>query len=269
VSAASHGDPVLHPVQDVDVRALIQSLPDRLRQPFLCTGTGPDFAAHCTEFAVYSSRAGSNTWTPTPAAATAGPGQAASAASLLLTGTAAYLLPPAGTLFAGPLTGAGLQPVQQVRGIASQLPMPCQTGPAQPDGQPSGALLAASGSAALELLCTGPSAVDGQRNTLYSSQDGGQTWQREGSAPAAGTAVFLSGSPSGALVLATSLGIEVSTDGGATWAPAGGTVPQGGFSYVGMTTATQGVAVPADPAQHAIWLTYDGGSTWLPSPVNA
>jgi RNA polymerase sigma-70 factor (ECF subfamily) len=35
VSAASHGDPVLHPAQDVDVRALIQSLPDRLRQPFL------------------------------------------------------------------------------------------------------------------------------------------------------------------------------------------------------------------------------------------
>jgi RNA polymerase sigma-70 factor (ECF subfamily) len=35
VSAATHGDPVLHPVQDVDVRALIQSLPDRLRQPFL------------------------------------------------------------------------------------------------------------------------------------------------------------------------------------------------------------------------------------------
>jgi RNA polymerase sigma-70 factor, ECF subfamily len=35
VSAATHGDPVSHPSQDVDVRALIQSLPDRLRQPFL------------------------------------------------------------------------------------------------------------------------------------------------------------------------------------------------------------------------------------------
>jgi RNA polymerase sigma-70 factor, ECF subfamily len=35
VSAASHGDPVFHPSQDVHVRALIQSLPDRLRQPFL------------------------------------------------------------------------------------------------------------------------------------------------------------------------------------------------------------------------------------------
>ena len=35
VSAASPGDPVFHPAQDVDVRALIQSLPERLRQPFL------------------------------------------------------------------------------------------------------------------------------------------------------------------------------------------------------------------------------------------
>jgi RNA polymerase sigma-70 factor, ECF subfamily len=35
VSAATHGDPVFHPSQDVHVRALIQSLPDRLRQPFL------------------------------------------------------------------------------------------------------------------------------------------------------------------------------------------------------------------------------------------
>ena len=35
VSIASQEDPVSHPAQDVDVRALIQSLPDRLRQPFL------------------------------------------------------------------------------------------------------------------------------------------------------------------------------------------------------------------------------------------
>jgi RNA polymerase sigma-70 factor (ECF subfamily) len=34
-STAIETEPVLHPAQDVDVRALIQSLPDRLRQPFL------------------------------------------------------------------------------------------------------------------------------------------------------------------------------------------------------------------------------------------
>ena len=35
VSAGAEGNPVLHPAQDVDVRALIAALPDRLRQPFL------------------------------------------------------------------------------------------------------------------------------------------------------------------------------------------------------------------------------------------
>ncbi|HEV2371589.1 MAG TPA: RNA polymerase sigma factor [Streptosporangiaceae bacterium] len=35
VGAAGPDDQVHHPAQDVDVRALIQSLPDRLRQPFL------------------------------------------------------------------------------------------------------------------------------------------------------------------------------------------------------------------------------------------
>jgi hypothetical protein len=48
-----------------------------------------------------------------------------------------------------------------------------------------------------------------------------------------------------------------------------GAMPSGGFVYVGMTTAAQGVAVPADPAQHAVWFTYDGGRTWQPSPVGA
>ena len=35
VSATIPAEAVYHPAQDVDVRALIQSLPDRLRQPFL------------------------------------------------------------------------------------------------------------------------------------------------------------------------------------------------------------------------------------------
>jgi hypothetical protein len=230
-----------------------------------CAGTGAGFASHCTGFTVYSSPAGSDAWTPvlSPVAA-AGP--AGGAASLLLTGTTAYLLTPAGSLFAGPLTGASLQPIQQATGAAGKLPAPpCPAGSPQPGGQPSGALLAAGPPPGLDLLCTGQSAGGRQRKIIYASSDGGQTWQRTGQAPAAGTASFLSASPSGALVLATSLGIEVSTDGGATWLAAGGTMPPGGFAYAGMTTDAQGVAVPAAPAQHSVWLTYDGGRTWQPS----
>jgi BNR/Asp-box repeat protein len=231
-----------------------------------CAGTGAGFASHCTSFTVYSSPAGSDAWAPalSPVAA----GRAGGAASLLLTGTTAYLLSPAGSLFAGPLTGAGLQPIQPGAGAAGKLRTPpCPAGPPQPDGQPSGALLAAGPPSSLNLLCAGQSAGGQQGKTVYASSDGGQTWRRTGRAPAAGTVSFLSASPTGALVLATSLGIEVSTDGGATWSAAGGTTPPGGFAYAGMTTDTQGVAVPAGPAQHGVWLTYDGGRTWQRSPA--
>src|SRR5215471_16546878 len=216
-----------------------------------CTGTGPGFAAHCGDFAVYSSRRGSDNWAPVPGAS-AGPGPGG-AVSLLLTGTAGYLLSPEGVL-SGPLTGAAWQPVT---GAAS---LTCSTGPAQPGGQPSGALLTSNGSSGLDLLCT-------RTRAIYASQDGGRSWRPAGAAPAAGTASFLSGSLSGTLVLATSQGIEISADGGGRWSAAAGTMPPGGFAYVGMTTASQGVAVPADPAQHAIWITHDGGGTWQASPI--
>src|SRR5215471_14729026 len=233
-----------------------------------CAGTGAGFASRCASFTVYSSPAGGDAWAPVLKAPVAGPGPGGGAASLLLTGTTAYLLSPAGSLFAGPLTGAFLQPVQGATGAAGQPPAPpCPAGPPQPGGQPSGALLASGPPASLDLLCTGQSAGGQQHKTIYASSDGGQTWQRTGQAPAAGTASFLSASPSGALVLATSLGIEVSTDGGTTWLAAGGTMPPGGFAYAGMTTDTQGVAVPAGPAQQGVWLTYDGGRTWQPSPA--
>ena len=249
-----------------------------------CTGTGPDFASHCTSFTVYSSPAGSDSWAPTGATLTVGAGAAGGAASLLLTGTTAYLLGPGGNLLAGPLTGASLQLVHHAAatpgGTATPTgtatpsggpaAMPCAAGPALPDGQPSRALLAAGASAGgLDLLCTGPSAGGQQSKIVYASSDSGQTWRRAGQAPAAGTAFFLSGSPSGTLVLATSLGIEVSTDGGASWSAASGALPPGGFVYAGMTTDAQGVAVPADRSQHAVWFTYDGGSTWQRSPVSA
>jgi len=37
---------------------------------------------------------------------------------------------------------------------------------------------------------------------------------------------------------------------------------------VGMTSPQQGVAVPADTAQHAVWFTFDGGQTWRASPIS-
>jgi hypothetical protein len=230
-----------------------------------CTGKGPAFASHCTDFSVYSSSARSDAWAPVPfTTSSLRLPHVHSAASLALTGTSVYLLLPGGHLFAGPLTGAPLQPVV----TADPATAPCQPGPAQPGGQPSRALLAASGSD-LVLMCTGPPAGGGQHKTICTSRDGGQSWHRTGTAPSRGTATSLADSPSGTLVLATTAGIEVSADDGATWTAARGARSAGGFAYVGMTTGTQGVAIPADPSRHAIWFTHDGGSTWTASRVGA
>jgi photosystem II stability/assembly factor-like uncharacterized protein len=227
-----------------------------------CTGTGPRFAAQCTGFTLYSTPAGSDRWQPVPGAA-AGSSPAGGSAALLLTGSAGYLLLPDGSLLSGPLTGAAWP----AAGPAGAARAPCQPGAPQAGGQPSGALLSVNGTASLVLLCTGPSG-GGPARIVYSSRDGGRSWPRTGAAPVAGTLTSLSGSLSGRLLLATSHGIETSTGGGASWALAGGTRPAGGFGFVGMTTASQGFAVPADAGQHALWFTYDGGQTWAASPVS-
>ena len=90
-----------------------------------------------------------------------------------------------------------------------------------------------------------------------------------GHAPAAGIAYSLAASPAQSLVLATGRGIEVLPPGESAWRAATLTaaLPDGGFSYVGMTTDELGIALPADPAAGAVWFTYDGGQTWKPSAV--
>ena len=117
------------------------------------------------------------------------------------------------------------------------------------------------------LACASPAVGRTQAKTVYTSADGGQTCQKAGTAPAAGTATSVAGTTTDRIVLATTAGLELSTDGGATWTAGHGSLPPGGFSYVGMTSPAQGVAVPADTAQHAVWFTFDGGQTWAASPI--
>ena len=76
------------------------------------------------------------------------------------------------------------------------------------------------------------------------------------------------------VLLATDAGLYRSGDGGRTWqltqtSPAGAAAGETGFSYVGMTSPTNGVALPADPRLHEVFITTDGGSTWLPQAVSA
>ena len=232
-----------------------------------CGGSVLGLTVGCTDYSLYTSAAGSDTWTQVPGTAGLTVGSAPGAASLMLAGGNVYLFTPDGRLLSGPDTGA--EPMIAATSGGAPTAAPCSPGPGQAAGQPSQALLAATGSSGsgLVLLCPGVTVGDTQHKVLYYSSDGGSSWQQVGTAPRAGTATSLSGTPAGGVVLATSQGIEVASNPGATWQQAVNAAPPGGFSYVGMTTSEQGVAVPAQPGRHGVWFTYDGGRSWQESRI--
>jgi len=239
-----------------------------------CTGSGADYAARCTSFSLYTSVAGTDQWQsvsgPAASLPQAGAGQAA-AASLVLTGGPAggqgYLLAPSGELLTGPLTGAAWT-------VASP-GVPCPPGAPGPGGQPTGALLAAD-SGQLVLVCTSATstASDTQAKLVVESSDGGAHWSKVAAALSAGIATSVAIQAQDHLVvLATDAGLYRSGDGGLTWrrtqvSPGGATAGETGFSYVGMTSLTNGVALPADPGLHEVFITTDGGISWQAHAVS-
>jgi photosystem II stability/assembly factor-like uncharacterized protein len=235
-----------------------------------CAGTGPDFAAGCTGFSLYSSPAGQDNWTPvTGATGLSGPAGAPASAQLVLTGDRGYLLAPGGKLISGPVTNpARWHPVTTPRGVPVTLA--CAPGAAETGGHPVQAMLASTGPG-LALLCAGQGSGSTQAKTLYYSADRGRTWNLVGTAPSPGIAMSLSGTPDGPVLVATNDGIDVSLNapgsGVLSWRTARGAAAPGGYSYVGMTTPQQGVAVPANTDLDAVWFTYDGGGHWQKSPV--
>jgi photosystem II stability/assembly factor-like uncharacterized protein len=235
-----------------------------------CASTGPDFAAGCTGFSLYSSPAGQDNWTPVAGATgLSGPAGAPASAQLVLTGDRGYLLGPGGKLISGPVTSpARWHPVTTPRGVPVTLA--CSPGAAETGGHPVQALLASTGPG-LALLCAGQGSGGTQAKTLYYSADRGRTWNLVGTAPSPGIAMSLSGTPDGPVLVATNDGIDVSVNapgsGVLSWRTARGAAAPGGYAYVGMTTSQQGVAVPANTGLDAVWFTYDGGGHWQKSPV--
>jgi photosystem II stability/assembly factor-like uncharacterized protein len=226
-----------------------------------CTGTGPAFAATCTSYSLYSSPAAADDWTPVGPATS---GLSGGAASMVLTGTRGYLLAPDRMLYSGPVNGSA--PWQPVASI------PCPVGQPLADGQPTGALLAAASTANLVLACASSSAPGTQQSKqVFTSANGGMTWQNAGAAPDLGLATSVAATPDGTYVLATGQGIDVQPAGSGAWQAATltGPAPAGGFGYVGMTTDAQGIALPADPAAGTVWFTFDGGKTWRPFAVSS
>jgi hypothetical protein len=257
-----------------------------------CSGTGSDYAADCASYSLWTSVAGSTIWTqvqvPNAYQQLTSTSSASSAAPQLIIagGTTAYLLTPSGEVLSGPTSGGSWKAIGRA---------PCSPGPGSASGQasqspavPSSGTQSSSpatssgtqGSASqgygaefatgTQLLLSCQSQAAAAQVTLYTSTDGVR-WHRAGSLTVPGTPTSLASAASGQAVLATTGGIEYSANGGRTWQTANytgaGSIPAGGFSYVGMTNATQGVAVPADPSLGEVYVTSDGGSTWYPSPI--
>jgi hypothetical protein len=181
-------------------------------------------------------------------------------------GGTGYVLVPSGELLSGPLTGSGWS-------VASQQ-VPCRPGAPGADGQPTGALLAANANR-LVLVCTSATsaASDTQAKSVFASTDGGARWSPAGSGLPNGIATSVAIQAQGNLVLlATDLGLYRSGDGGRTWhevqpSPGRAAAGKSGFSYVGMTSPANGVALPADARLGEIFITTDGGISWLTRPV--
>ncbi len=228
-----------------------------------CTGTGTDFASGCTSFALYTSPYYSNAFQPVAGASGKGlvePG------GLQLTNGNGYLL--AGhTLYSGSPSGGPWQAVTISSGTVRVPACLAARGHSVAPGE-SG-LLAPSATSEVYLLCQ---PAGGGGGSLYTSTDAGASWQPDGQVKAQGTGTSLAVAPgSGTLVLATSSGIYYSPD-AHHWHRAGLSVqsvqaPANGFSYVGMTTQQNGVAMPADPTSRSIYVTNDGGLTWHPKRI--
>jgi photosystem II stability/assembly factor-like uncharacterized protein len=226
-----------------------------------CTGTGADFAASCTDVSVDSSPAGSDSWTPMTTVSDLGLNGGDVSGKIVLTEGEGYFYAPNGQLYSGS-TAQGAASWQ----LAASQALPCEPGDAQSDGEPDGGQLAAWAAGDLALACppqsgTGPELV-------YTSTDGGQTWAEQGTVTVNGSPTELATNTTGMiLTLSTTAGIYVSSDGGQSWklTEQG---PPGGFIYVGMTNATQGVAVPAEPSvSNSVWFTFTGGSGWQQSSL--
>jgi hypothetical protein len=220
-----------------------------------CTGTGQRYGTGCTSFQLYTSAPGSTTWAPVtvPAAFQTMTTSAPSAASLAIGEGTAYLLTPSGEVLTGSVTGGSWKDAG---------PAQCKPTGAQADGQPLGAHLTTGPKLVLACDSSGSSAI-------YTSKTGAN-WQLAGSVQVSGTVTSITAASPGTVVLATTNGIYYSANLGTTWHSA--TVsgkPAGGFSYVGMTTPTEGVAVPADAQLGEVFVTANGGKSWTPSPVSS
>jgi hypothetical protein len=224
-----------------------------------CTSAGQAaslayYGEHCTDFQLETTLAGPDShWqtiamhgtavSSTTLPASGSSSQSVTDPAIVLQGDTGWLVGPLGQVYTGSLSA----------GTWNQVSVsPCA---AMPASSPTTMLGWSLATGSLVAACDAT-----QSPVLYTSADGGSTWTKVATAPSFGTATALTASPAEPSILATTDGIEADSASTGQWQQV--TSLAGGFSYVGMTSQTQGVAIPADTSLHQIWMTYDGGQTW-------
>ncbi len=251
-----------------------------------CSGGGTDFAADCTSSALYSASPGGDQWAPVPGAGTGySLSGTAGSAALVLGPSRGYLLAPDGTLLSGPVTSAGAwQPATSTAtgtgtgtgtgsaspspGTASPSPAPCEPGPAQAGGQPSGALLTGTTSSGWSWCAPARPPAPPRPSRSTPPPTTASSGRRRGPRGPRAPRPRWRAPPRGRSCSPPRPASRCPPTAARPGPLPKGALPPGGFSYVGMTSPQQGVAVPADTAQHAVWFTFDGGRTWRASPIS-
>jgi hypothetical protein len=218
----------------------------------------------CTGFTLESTPAGTDDWTPVGSATTNLTATASTSALLTLPsitfgGGTGWLLGPDGSLYSGSMTGGAWSWVS-----ATPCPAPAAGGTASPSllyQETGSTLLEACGFSEPGAGASGSAPGPG----IYISANGGLTWQPQTTAPAPAAINSVAYTPSVPDIIASAGGLFIRPASTGQWTRIAGT-PPGGFSFVGTTDATQGVAVPAGQLDY-IWMTYDGGQTWLESRI--
>ncbi len=216
--------------------------------PPAATGSTRD----CTSYTLKTTPAGTDDWVDVGPATTNLPDSAGATPTIMLDSTTGWLLAADGTVYSGPLTGAWTK-----LGNA-----PCPAAPPQAGGSLGGALLS-SGLNDLVAACTTQPQATGsltaQKTLIYTSGTSSLNWLSPTAAPAHGTLTALSATASAPAIVATTEGIWI-LDASGQWQQTASLAS--GFTYVGMTTNEQGIAIPANTFLHQIYMTYDGGQSW-------
>jgi hypothetical protein len=216
-------------------------------------------SANCSRYTLETSRAGSDTWSAVGPATTSLPDSPGATPSIVLSGTTGWLLAADGTIYSGPLGGTWAK-------IGSS---PCSTRQSPGGGSLGGPLLTWDVYTRRLIAACGaqPTQAAGSGQTVPVFVSGSTTagWQSQGSAATAGVLTSLATTPGAPAILATTAGIWTQQLSTGQWKQTASLI--NGFSYVGMTTDTQGVAIPANTSLHEVYMTYDGGQTWIARPI--